>query len=354
MHLLMLSGDRAIAHGQAGPFLHMLEHFAHHWTRIDIIVPNGGQARTFFGKVHIHPTFAIVRTGKRLMRDRSYDLVVSHDYGVFYNGLSAWRLSRGVAWISEIHHVEGYPQAVTRRERLYRWLAMRYIRWVWRRVAAIRVVNQHEMPSLLRQLGVPAEKILVLPSLYVDFARFSPQPNHPKTFDVLFVGRLASNKGIFTLLEALTPDITLGVRGDGPLKDQMMQVARQQNLNITLIPHVDDLATVYHQARLLVCASTAEGGPRVTIEAMACGIPVISTPVGVMPDVIQQGENGFLFEWDAADLAQKIRFVLDHPEHATKIGEAGRQSIQHFAAVPMIDAYASAYKTIVKNRLSFP
>src|SRR5207248_3183150 len=83
--------------------------------------------------------------------------------------------------------------------------------------------------------------------------------------------------------------------------------------NVTIIPRLDSaeaVARIYRQARMLVCASTSEGGPRVTVEAMACGTPVISTPVGVMSELIEDGVNGLVFDWDAGELSDKIRLVL--------------------------------------------
>jgi glycosyltransferase involved in cell wall biosynthesis len=277
---------------------------------------------------------------------------------MFLNGINAYLLSRsGTPYISEIHHVEGYPRAVTRREQVYHWLAKRYIPFAARHAAAIRVVNHHEIPGLLRSLGVPEEKILILPSLYLDFESLYPAPEL-RRYDVLFVGRLASNKGIFTLLDAIQtvkqakPDVSLGIRGSGALKAEIDRYIAKHNLNdnVAFIPHVEgNLAQLYNLGRMLVCASTSEGGPRVTVEAMACGVPVISTPVGVMPDIITDGENGLLFKGD--ELAQKILLLLEDDSLLQKLAEKGRQMVQQFEAEKIIDNYASAYKQISQTYL---
>ena len=272
-----------------------------------------------------------------MLAERPYALITSHDYGFFYNGPAAWRLSRrsGVPYVSELHHVEGYPLAVTRRERVYRWLAHRYIPWAATRAAAFRVVNHAEMPELLRTLGVPEDKILVLPSLYLDYEVFHPRLELPQRYDLLFVGRLAPNKGLFTLLEALAqvrqiqPEVTLGIRGEGPLRPALEARIAALGLtgNVTWISRaagLEDLARIYASARVLVCASTAEGGPRVTVEAMACGIPVISTPVGVMRELLRDGENGLGVGFDAVSLAAAITRLLADPDLRARLGAAGR------------------------------
>ena len=268
----MLSGDTALAHGEDGAFNQMLRRFSVYWTRIDVICPPGGSPRTVHDNVYVHPSnrhlifqpLFIHSMGNQLFAERDYDLIVSHDFGVFYNGIGAWVLTRKhpIPMVSEIHHVEGYPIAVTSREKLYRLLARWYIRWAKRYVAAFRTVNRTEIPGLMRLLGVPEEKILVLPSLYIDFEIFHPQ-EESKRYDVLFAGRLASNKGIFMLLDALAqvkktyPEIQVCLIGRGALQESMRQCIKSLNLekNITHIPYVDsseDLARIYNLARMLV------------------------------------------------------------------------------------------------------
>lgn len=365
----MLSGDSSVARGQGGAFDQLLRRFSHYWTRIDILCPPAPDAhpRCIYGNVYIHPSpyryaswqpYFIARYGRKLMRERDYALVVSHDYGVFLNGIGAWLLRK--PYVSEIHHVEGYPHAVTFREKIYTFLAKRYIRWGSRRAAAIRVVNETEMPTLLRNLGVAPQKILVLPSQYLDLSVLRPIPEEPKPYDVLFVGRLVSNKGIFTILEALDlvkdshRHVQLGIRGDGPLfeavKEKIIELKLQ--LNVTFIPRVDTpeaLTRLYNQTFMLVCASTSEGGPRVTVEAMACGVPVISTPVGIMPDIIVTGQNGYLFSGDVYGLAARILILLEDESLRRDIGEAGRQSVQKFEASAMIEQYARGYHNLINT-----
>jgi len=121
---------------------------------------------------------------------------------------------------------------------------------------------------------------------------------------------------------------------------------------VTLIPRLEsqaDVARLYNQAGMLICASTVEGGPRVTVEAMACGTPVISTPVGIMPELLQDGENGLLWHWDVNELAAKIRIFLDDDSFRQRLGEAGRQCVQRFQADAVIEAYARSYHDLIER-----
>jgi glycosyltransferase involved in cell wall biosynthesis len=372
MNLLMLSGDPSAAQGRDSTFYQMLGRFAGYWDRIDVICPPSpaSAVRPIHERVFVHPSpgpkllqpWHMVHVGRALMAERQYALVTSHDYGLFLNGLAAWMITRrtGVPYVSEIHHLEGYPRAATRRERLYRALGMRYIRWVSRHAAAIRAVNAVELPDLLRRLGVPAKKILVLPSLYIDFDVFQAMPAEPRRYDVITVGRLAANKGLFTLLDAVErvkvthADVQLAILGQGPLLRALRARIEAQGLgaHVTIIPRLDtvhDLARFYNSARMLVCASTAEGGPRVTVEAMACGVPVISTPVGIMPEVLEDGVNGLLFRWDAAELADKIRLLLADADLRQRLGENGCRSVQRFRAEDVIEQYALGLQRLAKG-----
>jgi glycosyltransferase involved in cell wall biosynthesis len=372
MNLMMIGGDNLLARGIKTTQYQMLRHFSRHWDRIDILCPGGPGTveRVVHDNVFVHPSplarllypLHVVRRGRALLRERSYALVVSHDFGLFYTGLSAAWLVRGAAvpLVSEIHHVEGYPIAASLRERVYRLAARLYIPWMARRAAAIRVVNHVEIPVYLRALGVPVEKILVLPSLYLDFGQFHPVPGVQPVYDLLFVGRLVSNKGLFTILDALriarrsVPGVRLGIRGEGPLRGRLEARARDLGLadNVIFIPRLEnpeDIARLYCETRMLVCASTAEGGPRVAAEAMACGVPVVSTPVGIMPELVEDGVNGLLFRWDADELAQKILSLLSDDDLRRRIGERGRAAVQPFRDEDVIRNYALGYQDLARR-----
>lgn len=369
----MLSGDTALARGQDGPFNQLLRHFAPYWSRIDVLCPRGEGAlsRQVHGHVFIHPSpwpaflqpLFILRQGRRLFEARDYALVVSHDYGVFYNGLGAFLLTAGsdIPYVSEIHHIEGYPFALTRRELAYRWLAVGYLRTLARRARAIRAVNRAEVPEFLRKQGVPADKIRVLPSLYLDFEVFHPRPDEPILYDGLFVGRLVSNKGLSALLDALAvvkrtkPDVYFAILGEGPLKQALDEKITSLGLreNVTFLPRaesMEDLARVYCQSRMLVCASTSEGGPRVTLEAMACGTAVISTAVGVMRDMMHEdGKNFLVAGWGADSLAEKILLLLSDEGLRQQVAANGEIAVQGFRAETMIHQYAQAYLQLAQE-----
>lgn len=370
MNLLLLSGDSSIARGIEGAFSELLRDFALHWARIDILTPHakGAQTRQLYANVYVHPApyhralqpYFIWHKGRELLAQRPYDVVVSHDFGFFYNGIGARALLRGqnIPLISELHHIEGYPIASTWRERAWRVAAGLYLRWAKRRVLAFRAVNHGDVPRYLRALGVPDEQIVVLSSLYLKTDSYRPLPELTPIYDGLYVGRLSANKGIGLIVQALAlvkqshPQVKLALRGEGELRAALEAQIARLNLgeNVVFLPRVakpDDMPRLYQSARCLICASTVEGNPRVTAEAMACGVPVISTRVGIMPDLIQSGDNGYLVERSPESIAQAWRKLLDDEALRQRIGQAGRSAVLPYDARQTIPAYAQTYQALI-------
>ena len=367
-NLLMISGDATIAEGRQGAFYQMLQRFAPAWARVDIIVPRPTvvAATTLFENVFIHPSSThkafqwrhILQQGLSLNTERRYDLMTSHDYGWHYNGLGTWLLHRriGTPYVSEIHHVTGYPRSATIKEWIQGCLTRCYIRAISDQVAAFRVPNALELPNLLRSLRVPPEKILVLSSLYIDRNIFTPRPV-AKQYDVVFCGRADSNKGVGILFQAVAavartrPSLTVLMRTSGHQEASWRRLAERLGIaaRITWRNWVDtpaELASLYCASRMLVCTSYSEGGPRVTVEAMACGIPVISTPVGVMPELIEHGRTGLLVDWSPKSVAVAIDRLLSDPDTAEAIGVGGCQRVTGFDREVVVDQYAAAYRKL--------
>lgn len=372
MRLLMVSGDRQVAVGERGPFATLLDEFARHFERVDVLCPRPPKPPTVAsigGNVHLHPSPVgrsrmiawIASEGAALIEAHGHALITSHDYGWFYNGLGSARVSAAtrVPYLSEIHHVPGHPVAADLRERFDKRIARTYVRWAASRAVGFRVVNRVEMPALLARWGVPAEKIHVLPSLYIDFATFRPpaEPVAPAQ-DVLYVGRMVANKGLDRIVDALAalkkrgaPASALFV-GKGPLRDATRARAAKLGVDARFVEWVDspaDLADLYRSSRVVVCASTCEGGPRFTVEAMACGTPVVSTRVGVMNELLRDGENGRFAGFDAASLADAIAATLRDEDARRALGEAGRLSVQHCERARTIRGYADGLKSLARR-----
>jgi glycosyltransferase involved in cell wall biosynthesis len=373
MRLLMVSGDRQVVIGEKGPFFWMQREFSKHFERIDVLVPRPAEPPkllTIHDRVHFHPSEGprsraprwIARKGAELLAEHGHGLIVSHDYGWFRNGVGSATLSRrsGVPYLSEIHHVPGVPHAEGWRERFDRSLARRYVRWAKDRAAAFRVVNSGEMPPLLERWGVPRAKILVLPSLYIDLDTFRPDPADAGfDQDLVFVGRMVENKGLSRIVDALARLAKAGDRrtilfvGKGPLLEPTRARARKKGLGeaakfLEWVESPADLARLYRRSRAVVCASSCEGGPRVTVEAMACGTPAVSTKVGVMGELLADGTCGRLAFFSAEDIARALGVVLGDEDRRRAMGEAARAAVARYEYAATIRGYAEGLKKLAR------
>ncbi|MDR9817328.1 MAG: glycosyltransferase family 4 protein [Candidatus Methanoculleus thermohydrogenotrophicum] len=134
--------------------------------------------------------------------------------------------------------------------------------------------------------------------------RHHPLPDRPSLIG--YIGRLSGEKGVQHFAQALPAvlngreDLRVLIGGDGPLKELIEASLQKGGVTARVdlpgwISH-DDLPGYLNQLRLLVLPSYTEGLPNIMLEAMACGTPVLATPVGAIPDVIIDGKTGLCGE----------------------------------------------------------
>jgi glycosyltransferase involved in cell wall biosynthesis len=170
--------------------------------------------------------------------------------------------------------------------------------------------------------------------IFVDIDRFQPVYEPSEYF--LFFGRLVELKGVQTLFEALrhvNSSLHLYVAGEGELEESLKQHARQHSLsNITFLGYLDaeSLIPMVQRAAFTVFPSKCyENYPVSILESFACGTPVIGSNIGGIPDIIQDGRSGLLFEpGNPQQLAERIQFLADHPEKSTEMGHNARQQVE--------------------------
>ncbi|KUL00274.1 MAG: Glycosyl transferase, group 1, partial [Methanomicrobiales archaeon 53_19] len=153
-----------------------------------------------------------------------------------------------------------------------------------------------------------------------------------------YIGRLSGEKGVQHFAEALPAilgdrdDLRVLIGGDGQLKDSIVATLQEEGLTARVdlpgwIAH-DDLPAYLNQLRLLVLPSYTEGLPNIMLEAMACGTPVLATPVGAIPDVIIDGKTGFIMENNSPEcIAENVARALASPD-LEEIAEAGRRFVE--------------------------
>lgn len=154
------------------------------------------------------------------------------------------------------------------------------------------------------------------------------------------VGRFTDQKNFELLINAFArvhtdhPDYELFLYGDGPKRERYMQLADSLNLtdHIHMPGYVNNIGTELSDAALFVLSSDFEGIPNSLMEAMALGIPCVSTdcPVGGPRSLINSGDNGILVPAGSVeDMANAMLFVINDPENAQELGRNAKKIIEN-------------------------
>jgi glycosyltransferase involved in cell wall biosynthesis len=182
------------------------------------------------------------------------------------------------------------------------------------------------------EFGYPPDKIVHLPNT-IKLEDF--QPSYRAGKYILFFGRLVHYKGIFTLLMAMAhfPYTPLIIAGEGELENdlkgyvQKKGLAKVEFVGYQLGEALHDL--IRKSAFVVVPSECYENAPLACIEAMALGRPVIGANIGGIPELVEDGETGFLFESrNFEDLAEKIDYLLVRPGMQIKMGRNARSRIE--------------------------
>ena len=197
------------------------------------------------------------------------------------------------------------------------------------------------------QLGCPEDKIVVHGS-GIDCSRFAFKPRYFPTdgwVRIATTGRLVEKKGIEYSLRAIAqlaqshPNIEYQIIGDGPLKADFQRLIQDLKIahQVTLLgwKNQQEIIDILNTCQIFIAPSvTAKDGnqdaPVNTLkEAMAMGLPVISTRHGGIPELVEDGVSGFLTpERDAKAIAEKLGYLIDNPEIWPQMGQAGRARVE--------------------------
>lgn len=209
------------------------------------------------------------------------------------------------------------------------------------------LVEGSQMRRQLVGLGCPEEKVKIQ-CIGVDLGSFSyrPAPPSDEQVRILMCGRFVEKKGfedgIYAFAQILPefPKAQLRIVGDGPLRPSIVQLIDRLEINdqVELMGAVeyDVYAEEARQAHLFMAPSvtaangdTEGGAPTVLLEMQARGLPVLSTFHADIPEIVVDGDSGYLVpEHDSAALSEKLAQLLAHPEDWDGMGRAGRAHVE--------------------------
>lgn len=213
---------------------------------------------------------------------------------------------------------------------------------------------------LKERCGVPESKIRVIP-VAVDHAMFKPmdraQARTKLGFPVeneivLYVGKMTPVKNIPMLLDAfrylkeIRPQTMLFLAGTGPCKNEWQHLARERGIsNVRFLGYVDrnEMPVLMNAADVLALASLSEVSPNVIREAIACGLPVVSTRVGDVPQHVIDDVNGYIVETEPQSFAGGLAKAL---QNAPRLREGALEARSRLDADHVMRAYAEVFREL--------
>jgi L-malate glycosyltransferase len=245
--------------------------------------------------------------------------------------LAGWHPTLLSVWGSDVYE---FPY----QNRLKGWLLRRNLRF-----ADALASTSQAMAQQVRRLWPGAGEIALTP-FGVDLQRFEPAPRAAGPVTIGTVKSLAPAYGIDVLLRAFArfaaaSDARLLIVGDGPQRAELQVLAHQLNIADRVqwagaVPHAAVPAWL-QRLDVYVAASREESFGVAVVEAMACGVPVVVSDAGGLPEVVMAGESGLVVSRDdPAALAAALQRLLDDASLRQRLGRAGRARAQAAYAWP--------------------
>jgi glycosyltransferase involved in cell wall biosynthesis len=235
---------------------------------------------------------------------------------------------------------------------------------------ALVAVSPEVRDDLVRLGVAPPEKFTVVRVGIELEDRVAPEANGrvetrrlmgipPERFTVGWIGRMTAVKRTddvllaFRALRERGVEATLCMVGDGPDRGEVERRAHDLGImrDTLFLGYQEDVAPFYAAFDAMVLASGNEGTPVSAIEALAAGRPVVATRVGGVPDVVRDGEDGFLVETGAVDdIAEALGRLAADPSLRRRLGEAGRARVlPRYSVDRLIDDVDRLYRSLLSS-----
>jgi len=195
---------------------------------------------------------------------------------------------------------------------------------------AVIVTSQESLAHAGKNYCLKQKTLTSMIPNFVDINLFRPMALQKKPNSLCFVGRLAKEKNLEALLEALKDSsYLLDIIGSGEKENSLKFFAKENNINVNFLGVIPNrqLPEALNRYEAFILPSFYEGMPKALLEAMACGLPVIGTNVEGIREVIVDDENGLLCDITSNSIRKAIDKLFEDDDLREKLGEKAQETI---------------------------
>jgi glycosyltransferase involved in cell wall biosynthesis len=224
-------------------------------------------------------------------------------------------------------------------------------RRIYSEADSVVVTTNNMKDNLIERYSLSKKLITVIPN-YVQTDIFKPSKHAKIANRIIFVGRLAHQKNVLSLIESVVDlDIELLIIGNGPLYEKIQRQISNSNVNATIQKRVNhnQIPHLLNQASIFILPSHYEGHPKTLIEAMACGLAVIGTKVPGIREVIDHNKTGYLCGTEPKNIREAIILLLNNHKMRRTLGkEARKYTLKHFAVDKITNMELELYNKLLE------
>ncbi|MBR0047793.1 MAG: glycosyltransferase [Prevotella sp.] len=203
----------------------------------------------------------------------------------------------------------------------------------WRRHGVRNIVK---IPNPLTRYDMTPPAVEKVPGRIICVGRLTRQKRYDRLIDA------------FALLADKYPQWHVDIFGQGEDLEELQQRILAKGVRIRILKPTKDIYTEYWRSQFFVMSSDFEGFGLVIIEAMSCGLPIVSTNCPHGPEeIIADGETGLLANLDTSDLAEKIEWMITHESERQAMGASARRAAADYLCKDVAKRWEQAYKSVI-------
>ncbi len=375
--------------GQAIFTINLAEGLAARGNKVLVVIPAlGGKAREYerngvqikeldsidLGKLHAEAVMSFFpeKQVRSILDEFQPDLIHIHDHYPISNTFVREGKKRKIKVVGTNHFVPDnlspYVPGSTHFSKILSWIMWKWMRFTFDQLD-FATAPSRTAAEILRQQNI---KLHIYPiSCGVDTNRFKPDPTIDRGFwrekygidkekpVFLFVGRVDAEKKLDLLIRAVDfrkkEDITLAIAGNGSHRKHLEQLVKTLQLEnqvklLGFVPN-EDLPSLINSVDIFTMPSEAELLSIASLEAMACGKPILLANARALPELVHNGKNGYLFKpGSIQDLSDKIDLLLSQIDNWQEMGKESLRMAQAHTLENTITGYSMLYYTLVAEK----